>query len=93
MCHSFELGGEKKTKGAALTFVSVKLPLATDAEHTWNRYSDPFALSSLLSLCIQSIMRRNTHMHKQKLSLCAILYQSENAFTFQNNRSYCHLTD
>lgn len=31
MRHSFELGGEKKTKGAALTFVSVNIPLATCA--------------------------------------------------------------
>jgi hypothetical protein len=30
ICHSFELGGEKKTKGAALTFVSVLSLLAMD---------------------------------------------------------------
>ncbi|KAI0280428.1 ribosomal protein L44-domain-containing protein [Russula aff. rugulosa BPL654] len=41
-CKHFELGGEKKTKGAALTFVSVKY-LSIGTEHIWNLYSNVYA--------------------------------------------------
>jgi len=41
VCYSFELGGEKKTKGAALTFVStINAPCDERAEHNSNLYSN-----------------------------------------------------
>jgi hypothetical protein len=65
MCHSFELGGEKKTKGAALTFVSVISHLAMlnslgiytvmSTLPRCPRHGYPFFVCVL-----QSIMRRNT---------------------------------
>lgn len=37
VCYSFELGGEKKTKGAALTFVSdINAPCDERAEYNSN---------------------------------------------------------
>jgi hypothetical protein len=50
MCHSFELGGEKKTKGAALTFVSVTSLLAMDVLnavglHTVTIYLTPLSFA------------------------------------------------
>jgi hypothetical protein len=68
MCRSFELGGEKKTKGAALTFVSVKYHnISRSVLNTFGIYTVMSTLPSCprhglpFFVCVlQSIMRRNT---------------------------------
>ena len=81
MCPSFELGGEKKTKGAALTFVSVVSLFAVDVLkavvlRTVTIYLTPMSLTSppLLCSCIQSVMRRNTPYVQARVRTVVVIY-------------------
>jgi len=99
VCYSFELGGEKKTKGAALTFVSaINAPCDEGAEHNSNLYSNRLPCPVVFDIGF-SALTVYTIRNETQYTLCTgesqhcvpflLLCES---FAFWMNSHHCHLT-